>query len=273
MTFNKTKKTVIAALSVLCIGAVGLGTSMAYLTEHQEVTNVFTVGDLKVGLTETNWDPSPESPDGKDMYPGYTVYKNPTVKNLTDDKNGEEPCYARVVLYINDKDGNAITDSDTIDLVMKTIYWDPTFTGTYDTEGTATGLVEGKVPGYSLADLAAYKTVNPVFTEDTSRSRTSEEPNKIVFNYMGTDNDGVLDIDEEATLFSNIVIPTDWNQTQLSKISDFQIEVVTEAIQTKGFATQADAFTALDKEVADGTIQQSGSTDTTNATETPASGN
>lgn len=47
-------------------------------------TNVFTTGDLDIGLKEPDWDPNEN--DGKNMYPGYTVYKNPTVKNITSDK-------------------------------------------------------------------------------------------------------------------------------------------------------------------------------------------
>lgn len=240
-------------MALVCVGAIGIGSSMAYMSEHEEVTNVFTVGDLDLGLKETNWDP--DSEDGKNMYPGYTVYKNPTVKNLTTDVNGEEPSYARVVLYLTDENGNYITDQDTIDLIMQTIRWDPTFTGTYEKSGTATGLVEGHVPGYSLKTLASYKTVNPVFTEDTTRSQMADTPYKFVYNYMGKDNDGILDIGEQATLFSNIVIPTDWNQTQIQKIADFQIRIEVEAIQAHGFASQADAFNALDKEISDGTLQ------------------
>ena len=44
--------------------------------------------------------------DGKNMYPGYTVYKNPTVKNITSDKNGDEPCYVRMSVDILNSQGH-----------------------------------------------------------------------------------------------------------------------------------------------------------------------
>ena len=40
------------------------------------------------------------------MYPGYTVYKNPTVKNITSDKNGDEPCYVRMSVDILNSQGS-----------------------------------------------------------------------------------------------------------------------------------------------------------------------
>ena len=41
--------------------------------KRQVQTNVFTTGDLDIGLKEPDWDPNEN--DGKNMYPGYTVYK------------------------------------------------------------------------------------------------------------------------------------------------------------------------------------------------------
>ncbi|MDD7728957.1 MAG: hypothetical protein PUK34_04995, partial [Clostridia bacterium] len=116
----------------------------------------------------------------------------------------------------------------------------------------ATGLVEGKTPGYNLTALAQYPMVNPKWTKDTVRSTAS----KLVFNYMGEDGDGILDIGEESTLFTNIVIPTDWNQTQLTMIGDYHLKITAQAIQSSGFTTQAEAFLMLDEEVEGGTLQE-----------------
>lgn len=242
------KKNVTAAAVIACIAAVGIGSSMAYMTEKEEVTNVFTVGDLDIGLDEPEWDP--DDGDGVNMYPGYTVYKNPTIKNITSDEKGEEPCYARVLVHIQDKDGNLITDQEAIDLIRQTIRYDSTYTGNFENTGFAANLVEGRVPGYSLSDLSAYPTVNPAFTLDTTRSTA----NVLVYNYMGSNN-GIMNIGDEATLFTNIVIPTDWNQTHFEKVGDFHISVSVESIQASGFASQSDAYNALDGEVAGGTLQ------------------
>lgn len=103
---------------------------MAYFTENSVQTNVFTTGDLDIGLKEPDWDPNEN--DGKNMYPGYTVYKNPTVKNITSDKNGDEPCYVRMSVDILNSQGTPITDDQALNLIYKTIYFDKTFTGGYD---------------------------------------------------------------------------------------------------------------------------------------------
>lgn len=246
---NNLKKHAAATTVIACIAAVGIGSSMAYMTEKEEATNVFTVGDLDIGLEEPEWDP--EDGDGVNMYPGYTVYKNPTIKNITGDEKGEEPCYARVLVHIQDKDGNLITDQEAIDLIKDTIRYDSTYTGSYGKTGFAAKLVEGRVPGYSMSELSNYPTVNPAFRLDTGRST----PNVLVYNYMGSDGTGILNIDDEATLFTNIVIPTDWNQTHFEKVGDFHISVSVESIQASSFASQSDAYQALDGEAAGGTLQ------------------
>ena len=188
------KRYMTAVAAGICIAAVGvgIGTTMAYMTEKDEVTNVFTVGDLDVGLKEPEWDP--DDGDGINMYPGYTVYKNPTVKNITSDRNGEEPCYARMLIHIQDEDGNLIEDPEAIELVKETIRFDSSYTGNYEEKGAGSVLTQGRVPGYALEELKDIPMVNPDFTLDKARS----EPNVLVYNYMGKDGAGILKIGEEA---------------------------------------------------------------------------
>ncbi len=254
----KKKRYLVMMAAAACVAAVGAGSTLAYMTEKEEVANAFTVGDLDVGVRESEWDPEddpdgdgPSEGDGDNMYPGYTVYKNPTIKNITSDENGEEPCYARMTIHIQDADGGLVEDQEAADLIKQTIRYDTTYTGSYEEKGVAYQLVQGRVPGYALEELEGIPMVNPDFELDEARSRTSE----LVFDYMGPDGSGILKIGEEAALFTDIVVPTDWNQTHLEKVGDFQLLVTAEAIQASGFATQTDAFHALDKEVEEGTIQ------------------
>ena len=158
-------------------------------------------------------------------------------------------------LYVQDPNCTLITDQTARDLIEQTIRFDGSYTGNYANAGKATGLVEGRIPGYSLADISKYPMVNPKWSKDTVRSTA----NKWVFNYNG-DNNGILKGGEESTLFTTVAIPTDWNQTQLKSIGSgvagtYKLHIVTEAIQASGFATQADAYNALDKEIAAGTLQ------------------
>ncbi len=239
------RRAALLLLSMVSVTGVIKGT-MAYFTDTETKVNVFTMGDLDLGLTEPEWDPDPEggSSDGSDMYPGYTVYKNPTIKNITSDKNGAEPCYARIRINIRTHSGEAVKDERVLEMISQMIYFDGTFTGTYDKKGSASGLIEGRSPGYSLKDLEKYHHINPIFVKDEKRSL----PSSPVYNYMGTEKDGILDIGEEATLFTTIVIPTDWNQTHLSALGDFRLDIEAECIQCSGFTDQEAAFCALDEE-------------------------
>lgn len=251
MRISREKRNILFAGAISCAMLFGIGNTMAYFTENAVQTNVFTTGDLDIGLKEPGWDP--EDNDGKNMYPGYTVYKNPTVKNITSDKNGDEPCYVRMTVDILNNQGSPVTDNQALNLIYKTIYFDKTFNGSYDKkEGYGTGLVQDRIPGYSLAQLASYPMVNPLWVKDTSRSTASS----LVFNYMGEKGDGILDIGEESTLFTNVVIPTDWNQTQMQKVGNYQLKVTAQAIQSKGFASQSEAYRMLDEEIKGGTLQE-----------------
>ena len=251
MRISREKRNILFAGAISCAMLFGIGNTVAYFTENAVQTNVFTTGDLDIGLKEPGWDP--EDNDGKNMYPGYTVYKNPTVKNITSDKNGDEPCYVRMTVDILNNQGSPVTDNQALNLIYKTIYFDKTFNGSYDKkEGYGTGLVQDRIPGYSLAQLASYPMVNPLWVKDTSRSTASS----LVFNYMGEKGDGILDIGEESTLFTNVVIPTDWNQTQMQKVGNYQLKVTAQAIQSKGFASQSEAYRMLDEEIKGGTLQE-----------------
>lgn len=66
----------------------------------------------------------------------------------------------------------------------------------------------------------------------------------------------ILKKGDSATLFSNIVIPTDWNRARLSLLGEYQIEIYAQAIQTSNFNSADEAFTALDAEIAAGTLDE-----------------
>ena len=246
---NNTKKKMLQVGMAAAMIAVGVGVSTAYFTDSDEAVNKFTVGDVSVNFGEPEWDPQPNSDfpdgDGKKMFPGYAVYKNPTVENVSERIAGQEGIYTRMIVKITDSEGNAITDQEALALVKQTIRFDKTYSGTLAQTGAATALKQGTGAGYKLQDLNDIPMVNPLYQLDETRS----SDNTLVFNFMGKARDGKLKTGEEATLFTTIVIPTDWNQTQLDKVGDFDLEVISESIQSGGFVSQEDAYRALDKEM------------------------
>lgn len=240
MNGKKYIKKVVAAVMLLAVAGMGAGSTIAYFTDKDTKANSFSTGGLDVELQEPEWNPEKEG-DGKDLYPGYTVYKNPTVKNITDPKKGAQPCYVRMLVEILDEEGNVISDPDALKMIYKTIYYDAAFDKSYESGTINAGLVQGREPGYCLKELSAYPMVNPEWQKDTLRS----VPSKLVFNYVG-ERDAVLDIGEESTLFTSLVIPTDWDGKQIENIGDFQLRITSQAIQCQSFTTPQEAWKALD---------------------------
>lgn len=77
-----TKKKVVTffAVSALC-GAMAIGSSMAYLTDHDSVTNKFSVGKVDIEGQEPNY--TPDS-DGKtnNIVSTQVIKKDPQIKNV-----------------------------------------------------------------------------------------------------------------------------------------------------------------------------------------------
>lgn len=239
------RKKIAAAVTVLCLTA-GTAATYGYFTEQEKVINVFTVGDLEVDLQEPEW--SPEEGDGEDLCPGACVYKNPTVKNMAEKGSGGTSCYARMTVKILDGKGAPVTDQNLLDLIHTTIRYDETYTGTFSKTGTSEQVVQNRIPGYFLREFSSLPMVNPLFAKDNARSTG----NTLVFNYLGKDGKGILSPQDEAVLFTNIVIPAEWTRKEMRSLEEFRLDISVQAIQTSGFPDKEAAFDALDEEMLKG---------------------
>ena len=85
MKNKKVRKLVLLIIAILTI--VGLGSLFAYLIDTDQKTNVFTVGSIKIELTETNWNPT----NGQNILPGQPINKNPKINNI-----GNNPAYVYI---------------------------------------------------------------------------------------------------------------------------------------------------------------------------------
>lgn len=237
-----------AAAALLLVGAAGAWQTYSYFMEKEEVTNVFTVGDFDISLKEPEW--NPQDGDGVNLYPGYTVYKNPTVKNVTDATTGVQPCYLQMRMKVQDENGNMVTDAEVLKMIRQTIRYDDTYNGNWNMTGEGSKLRQGRIPGYSEKDIAKLPMVNPAFQEvDTGNL------GEYLFRYQGG-NQGIMDIDEEAALFTDIVIPIEWGVKEIEKVGRFQVQVTAEAIQANGFASAGDAFQVLEENVEKGALDE-----------------
>ena len=103
---RKTRKPVALGLAVALVAAVGIGATVAYLTDEDAVTNTFTVGNVGIDLYEHDYDPEgaaaaadqvgalnmEKEVEGNADYklvPGVKLPKDPTVRV----DEGSEECW------------------------------------------------------------------------------------------------------------------------------------------------------------------------------------
>ena len=226
MKINKKKVTMITALA-LSVGIIGSLGSYSYFSDRSQVTNDFTTGSMDVKVTESKWK---NSEDGKNMYPGYTTEKDPTVQNNTGIVDND--AYVAAFIHVKDHEGNVITDSKRLDLIYHTIRYDATAGGTT--------LVKGEK--YDNASIIANPNVNPAFELQKRDDSTGTWTYYLKERLKSADNpeDG-----DSATLFTKIAVPTEWSQTELDIMGDFKIEVEYKCIQAATFTDVYDAMKTL----------------------------
>ena len=120
----------LAGTTAACVlvGALGIGGTIAYMTDNESTTNTFTVGKIDVDLTEPNY-PGNDSPDVKDLVPNQEVQKDPKVTNV-----GVNDAIVFMSVEVPVKDVTAVKADGTKGAKEKTeLFW---FKDTADTQGT-----------------------------------------------------------------------------------------------------------------------------------------
>lgn len=220
---NKNKIFRIAMAALLVVLSIA-GTSMAYFTDVQEATNVFTAGNVDITLTEAKVVKNAttghiEKVTGGDagrvdavnfdygttyggLFPDQSIYKDPTITNV-----GSETAYVGAIVTItNDDDINAEANIATV-LTQSAI------------TGFITGLTEsGKVVNYAdikTGDVTTGYTVYILFNDAVAKDGTAE-------------------------LFNGIKIPKEWRNAEMANCKGLNIIVKAYATQKAGF-TNAEA--------------------------------
>lgn len=232
------KQKLISICAILVLAVIAIGGTLAYFTDEEEVTNVFTVGDLDVGLEE-EWDPE----DGENMVPGDTIVKEPVITALSGNS------YMRVIVTILDNkagvaEGTTVKDQTRLEKILSILY--------FDTTGTA--ITAGQK--YSESDMAALLADGSATTPVNTNAFVLHSAKDGVYVYYYQNStlvDGKENIFVEGTkvsLFTNVVIPSNWEQRDLEVLGKYSITIRTEAIQESGFDTMTEAFAALDEQIA-----------------------
>lgn len=91
------KKLTLLLTCVVLVAAVAVGGTLAWFTNNKEVTNVVTLGNVKIDLTETGLERGQTTQDYGLVMPGQKILKDPTVTNTST----TNACYVRVKAYVN----------------------------------------------------------------------------------------------------------------------------------------------------------------------------
>lgn len=86
------KKLLLLAVAMGVI-ALGIGSTISYFNSKDTADNVFTVGDVKISLTEPSWDPDADHV----IAPNAMFEKDPQVTNI-----GKTPAYVRMNIEITE---------------------------------------------------------------------------------------------------------------------------------------------------------------------------
>lgn len=217
---KKTTKVLLTlACAVLLVAASVMGT-LAYLTDHDEVKNTFTVGQVHIKLDEAKVGTDGKTLTGDDagrvkensyhLLPGHTYDKDPTVTVL----KGSDSSYIRMLVTVTFD--NKLTD-----------------------ETLATKL-DGIFAGYDATNWPR-KSKN-VSTATVGEGENAKTVTVITYEYRYKETVAAPDADVELDdLFEQIKIPGDWDNDDMKAVGNFKIEVVAQAIQASGFNGDANA--------------------------------
>ena len=120
----------LAGTTAACVlvGALGIGGTIAYMTDNEATTNTFTVGKIDVDLTEPNY-PGNDSPNVKNLVPNQELQKDPKVTNV-----GVNDAIVFMSVEVPVKDVTVVGADGTKGAKEKTeLFW---FKDTADTQGT-----------------------------------------------------------------------------------------------------------------------------------------
>lgn len=215
----KTKsKVLILSLCAICLVAVTVLATVAYLTSEDEAINTFTVGNVSIKLDEADVNPDGTIIEGADrvdgneyhLIPGRTYVKDPTVTV----EKGSENSYIRMFVTIN-----KISE-------LKSALGEDFLPQNY-------------VTGWNSSIWDCVKT-----TDNGDNTVTYEFRYYKTIGAFDSNSDIVLE-----SLFDTFTLPGEITNEELKAISGLEITVKANAIQATGFDSVDGAWTAFEKQV------------------------
>lgn len=203
----------IAMILILAIGAIG-----AYFTSTDTATNVFTVGSVKIDLTEPNWDDSAEN-----ITPNQQILKDPM---LTNESTGNDAFVFVKVTVPKKTIATAATETGVKADAASTQLFQLNST---DNTGKGTGLSWNGTDTYNTSDWYLVKS-------DT----TGTDNNVYVFAYGSKDAC-------KALAASKTTKPVFDSVTFCNAVENDDIENASYSVLVEGYGIQTNDLTSSDK--------------------------
>ena len=230
------KKLFAILLCVAMLAIAVIGGSLAYFTDTDAQTNVFTAGKVGIAMDEAvvaldaNGNlvaTGSRTADDQNyrLYPAQTVTKDPTI---TVDSDSENAYLAAKVIVTEQNAGDleSLIGSGYQGLLDIT----KLMSGGFVQEGAQmksyNGLGNGVLPVYGDATYTVYQQI---------------ENGAYVFYIFVED---IKSANDSVTLFTTMTIPETWDNAEMAKINGMEIEIKAFATQANGFA---DCYTAMTK--------------------------
>ena len=259
------KKKLLAVALAMCVVIVCVvGFTLAYFTDAKQTTNVFTVGDVYIKLTEAAVmrdgvgnivaDPSKPRVEGSDsasvlkehgtMYPGLEVCMDPTVE-----VTGSENAWIAAKVTISDGSGG---------LTQLIGYGD--VGGHIDVRE----LLKGGFLAESAHVLQEYYVGDNEYIENVRYNENyamvqvaNPGEGKYVFYFFVIKP---MSKGESVTFFEQLVIPEIWGTDDIQKLKKLEINFAAYAVQQVGFTRCFDAMTEAFPDQFDITVKTNATT-------------
>lgn len=236
---SKEKRNFIMSLVALGISVLLLiGTTIAYFADTKQITNTITVGNVEIEMTEAAVrndelgnlvaDTSASRIIGGfntvhnygKLYPGMSVYKDPTIENV-----GDTDAWVAACITVKDGAGDihrviGYDVSEGIDIRML-------ISGGLLDEAAHFGVWNG-IPDVRYNDHYAIVQKASVVDGEYKFYIFLQEP---------------LKKDDKVVLFDNLYIPAEWQNGEMQEFREFSITVEAYAVQTFDLESSLDAMT------------------------------
>ncbi|MBR5874705.1 MAG: SipW-dependent-type signal peptide-containing protein [Oscillospiraceae bacterium] len=252
---KKTRKVLAVVLAFVLTVSLSVAGTIAYLADTDSAKNTFTTGNVKIDLTEAEVKPDDKGnliedtskarfdlndvqDDIEDInsygkiYPGQTIFKDPTIELLA----GSENAYLGAVVTVNvgkDANKNGIDVEDILGCnYLDMLDVSKILSGGFAVPGEkmkTTHKLHGKngLPVYGDTEYSVYQVPNK-----------AEGEYKFYFFIEGEKTAGT-----KVVLFDTITIPATWGNEQMAKLANLEITVDAYAVQAHGFKDCYEAMT------------------------------